>query len=464
MKKILSILSLILLISSISAINLEIEKQSSEEIMILDFEEPTTINLKITNLGTSDNFQFYNLLGFNMAPKGTVSINSQETKNIELLIYPKSNFDFSGFYNFKYFIKSQTRAEISKELTIEITKLKDIFEIGSNEINPESNSLKIYILNKKNFDFDNMNAKFTSKFFEMEEQISLKPNEKKEFEIKLNKEEFKELTAGFYNLNAEIIFKEKKADIEGTIEFSEKNILSSTQNNYKGIIYTKTIKKENQGNTNANTEIEIKKNIITRLFSTITPSPNVVERKGFNIYYTWTKKIKPGENLEVTVKTNWIFPLLLIFFTITIIILAKQYSKADLILRKKVTFVKTKGGEFALKISIYIKSKKYIEGVGIIDRLPPLVKVYEKFTGEKPTRINEKNRRIEWNFEKLEQGEIRILSYVIFSKVGVLGKFALPPTTALYQRGDEIREAESNKAFFVSEPRGEKRDEEFMNE
>ena len=115
---------------------------------------------------------------------------------------------------------------------------------------------------------------------------------------------------------------------------------------------------------------------------------------------------------------------------------------------------KTKGADFGLKVSIYVKARKYVERVNIIDRLPPLVKIYEKFGVEKPSRINHKNRSLEWNFEKLEQGETRVLSYIIYSKVGVLGRFALPSTSAIYEKEGHIKEAESNKAFFVAEQRG----------
>lgn len=80
-----------------------------------------------------------------------------------------------------------------------------------------------------------------------------------------------------------------------------------------------------------------------------------------------------------------------------------------------------------------------------------MVKIYERFGAEKPTRINEKDRRIEWNFEKLESGETRVISYIIYSKIGVLGRFALPSATAIYEHEGNISEAQSNRAFFLAE-------------
>jgi len=124
-----------------------------------------------------------------------------------------------------------------------------------------------------------------------------------------------------------------------------------------------------------------------------------------------------------------------------------------MVLKKKVTFVRAKGGEFALKVSLFVHAKKYIEKVQIIDRLPALVKIYEKFGGEIPSKVEEDKRRLEWNFEKLEAGEIRVISYIVYSKVGVLGKFALPSATAIFQRDGVIKNEESNRAFFMAEQR-----------
>lgn len=458
MKKIFLIIAVLLLLPLASAINLNIEKRDSNETIIQGINQPATFNFKITNLGASDNFQFYNLLGFSMAPKGTVYFGQGEAKKVELMIYPKENFDYRGLYTFKYFIRGKDSSEITQELTIKIIDLEDAFEIGSDEINPDSNSLEIYINNKENFNFEEVNVKFDSVFFEFEEIFPLEPNERKNFKVELNKEDFKKLMAGFYTLNAEITVENKKIDLEGIIKFAEKDILTTTKKDYGLLINTQIIEKKNEGNILVLSETVIKKNIFSRLFTTLSPEPDIVERYGFDVYYTWSGEIKPGETMEIIVKTNWLFPFLIILFIIAIVVLAKQYSRTDLILRKKVSFVKAKGGEFALKVSIFVHAKKHVEKISIIDKFPHLVKIYERFGGEHPKRINEKNKRIEWEFDELEEGETRILSYIIYSKIGIIGKFALPKTTAVYEKDGKIHESESNRAFFIAEQRGKKDD------
>ena len=301
---------------------------------------------------------------------------------------------------------------------------------------------------------------FSSAFFKTQETFTLGPKETKNFSIELNRDDFLNLVAGFYTIRAEVEAGNKTTNVEGIIEFVEKELVVTTKKNYGFFIRTQIIEKKNDGNTLISSETVVKKNILSRLFTNFNLQPDVVERQGGKIYYTWNHEIKPGETAEVEVKTNWLFPFILILFIVSITVLAKKYSGTNLVLRKKVSFVQAKGGEFALKVSIFINSKKYIERVNIIDRLPPLVKIYEKFGREVPTRFDEKTRRIEWNFEKLEVGETRVLSYIIYSKVGVMGRFALPTATAIFEKEGVIHESESNRAFFINEPRPTKKDDE----
>ena len=439
------------------AVSLNVEKASSNEVMIKEVSGPAVFDLKVKNLGGGDNFQFYNLLGFSMAPKGTVQIAGGETKDVQLMIYPREDLNYNGFYTFEYFIQGSDGTNQNEKLTVKMIELGDAFEIGSGEISPETNSLKIYIANNVNFNFDRLDVNFDSPFFKLEKEIGLSPYEKKEFIVELKKEDFEKLTAGFYTLTAKIDYKGKEADVDGVIRFVEKNIVTTSTNDYGFIISTQTIEKKNEGNVVAETEALVKKNIISRLFTTFSSEPDSFERNGLSIYYIWHSDVKPGESLKVVAKTNWLFPLLVIFFIVATVVLTKQYSKTNVILRKKVSFVHAKGGEFALKVTILVNSRNHVERVNVTDRIPHLVNLYNKFGGERPTRINEKAKRIEWDLGNMDKGEKRVLSYLIYSKVGVMGRFALPEATAVYEREGEIHEAESNKAFFIAEQR--KRDE-----
>ena len=449
MRKVYLFILILLILPFISA-TLKVEKISQDEVMITDLNAPAVFDLKIYNGGATNEFTFYNLFGFDMSPKEKVVISSGQTKEIQLKVYPRDLSNYQGYYTLQYFIKDGPTDQEEK-LTFEIISLKNTFEIGSSDINPESNSIKIFIKNKKNFNFEKIDAEFSSPFFKLEKTFLLAPYEEKEFQINLKKEDFNQLIAGYYTLKGKVKIENVNADIDGVINFIEKDISTTTKREYGWVVTTKIIEKKNEGNIVQKSETQINKNIISRLFTSFSPEPDIVERKGAAVSYTWENEIKPGQTLIIKVKTNWLFPFLIIIFLVVIVLMVKRISTTDLVIKKKVNFVKTTSGEFALKVSLTMSAQKYIERINVVDRIPSVAKIHERFSGPPPTRVDDKTKRIEWNFDKFEEGETRMVSYIIYSKVGILGKFALPPATALYERGGKIKEVQSNRAFLVSE-------------
>lgn len=441
----------VLILPFISSLNLEVKQKYDDVAIVKGLNQPAIFELEIKNLGNAESLTFYDYFGSSSFPSDPVIIQSGETKNVQIGIYPRDDLKQLGKLVFNLYIKGRNNEQIKVPLNVRIIELNEAFEVGAQEFKPDSNNVSVYIKNLANFNFMDLKAVLDSPFFNIQERFSVGPYQKTIFEVTLDKEDFKALMAGIYHLNAEISANKLKAEVQGILKFSEKDIVTSSQNEYGLIVYTRTVSKVNEGNVISRSSTVLKKNIISRLFTTFSPEPNIVERKGFNVYYTWERELKPSERIDIVVKTNWLLPLLAIFLIISIVILTKQFSKTSLDLKKKVNFVRAKGGEFALKVTVVVSARKYVERVNIIDRLPPLVKLHERFGGEMPKKIDEKLGRLEWTFDKLQEGETRILSYIIYSKVGVLGRFVLPTTTAIYERDGEVHEAESNHAFFMAE-------------
>ncbi len=451
MKKLLYLLAILLIFPTVLAINVNVEKVTTEEVMMVDLEDPATFTINVTNNGRTDKFEFYTFFGIGLEPREEIEIKSKETKEITLNVYPRPDSKIRGFTKFSYFIQASDGSEIEEKLTLNVIELEDAFEIGANKIDPESNTLEVYIHNKVNFNFENLSVNFNSAFFNLDKEFSLEPNERKDFQVTLNKKDFESLMAGFYTLTADVKIKDLSKQIEGKIIFEEKDLLNTTIDKYGLIISTKIISTKNNGNIISQSKTTLKKNIFSRIFTTFNPEPSIVTREGLTVYYTWNKDVNPGESYKINVKTNWLLPFLVVLLIVSIVYFSKKYSKTDLTLRKKVSFVNAKGGEFALKVTIVVEALKHLENVVVSDRLPPLVKVYNRFAGEIPKRFHKTKKMFEWDFEELEQGERRVLSYIIYSKVGVLGRFALPRTRARFKIEDKEKEVNSNKAYFLAQ-------------
>ena len=456
MRKLLGIFLILALLPAVLATNLDVEKVSNDEVLILGLNDAVNFDVQITNNGMSDNFEFYTFFGSKMTPEKSVRIENGETKEMTISFFPREDIELKGKIGIEYFIQGTTGPAQKERFSAKIVDLGEAFSIGSSSVNPESRKLTIFIKNKVNFDFKDLDVDFTSPFFDLSKTIDLAPYGEQEFVIDLDKEGFNKLMAGFYTFYANVEVDNVRSGLKGTVEFVEKDLLKTTEDTYGFIITTKIIKKENEGNTIEESTAIVHKNMFSRLFTTFTPEPEQVNRQGTTVTYSWTQQINPGESMEIKVRTNWLLPFLAIFLVFVLIYVFKKYANQTLVLRKRVTFVKAKGGEFALKVSVIAEAKEFIEKIRIVERLPPLVKMYERFGGELPDKISKDKKRLEWEYDHLEAGERRVMSYIVYSKVGVLGKFALPGTLGIFEKEGKQKQTTSNKAYFLAEQKDRK--------
>jgi len=457
-KKIGLLVFIILLIDVASAINLQIEKEPINDVIVSELNNPSTFKFTIKNLGESDTFEIYSLVDVSISPKEPFSIAGGETKDLNVKLTAgesiKKNFEKSpGYFTFIYKIKGENTGTQEDRITIKITDLKNVLGLSADNLNPESDKATIHVQNREEFEFQNIEAEFSSVFFKFSENFSLGGLEEKSFTEELDPEILKTLIAGSYLLDADIKTENASARLESTIKFLEKSGISVQENKEGSLIRRHEIEKINEGNTIALAEISIEKNLISRLFTSFNIQPTKSETSGLSVRYIWQQELRPAESLNVVAKTNWYILIIIIIVVIVLIVLARIYLVSDIIVKKKINKVKTKNGEFALKVSINLKARKFVEKINVVDKLPPIVKLYERYGTIAPDRIDEKNRRVEWNIESLNVNEETILSYIVYSKIGIVGRFELPSTRLIYERNGKIKETSSNKVFFVSEPK-----------
>ena len=454
LKKFSPIIFLILINISIASAAIEITKKPFEDVIIPELKNPATFELTIKNLGENDVFEVYSLVGVDIDSGGNISLASGEEKTLLIKLMPNDQILKSEeIFNFVYKLRGEKSGITEDSLIIKIVKLNSTLEVGAYNINPESDKATIYIKNKVNYNFPEIKTRFYSSFFDFDETFSLASFEKKEFSTELDQEEIKKLIAGSYIINADFIVNNIQRKIENTFKFTEKSNIATQESKEGFIIVKKTIEKTNEGNLPSLVNIEVQKNIISRLFTTFNIEPLKVERTGFSVTYNFQKELKPSESFAVKITTNWLYPLFLVIVVLITGVLVSIYTSTFLIVNKKSTYVRTKGGEFALKITLRVKSKKFLERVSLIDKLPSMFTLHNRFGSIEPTKIDEKNKRLEWTISVLQAGEERVFSYIIYSKLGVAGKFELPLATAIYEKDGKIHETQSNRVYFLSDIR-----------
>ena len=447
-KKAMLFLAILLIPLALADFNLDIQKVDKGSVVISELNNPAVFDFVIDNLGDPDNFEIYSPVGVSMAPKGTFDL-PKGISTIEVSAYPNAEIrKRPGFFIFEYELRGQDTGILKDKLQIKIVELKEVVEIRVENVRLGDKTTNVYIINKENTNLNDLRITGKSVFFDFDKKVSIGPYQNVSFEVDLK--DLEKVVAGPYVLSSDVVLSNIKVEIDGVINYLEKEGLSVKTDTTGLIVRITKTEKKNEGNVPVSAKIEMRKDIVSRLFTSLSSEPSSSVRHGFFVNYVWDKNANPGETFSVSMITNYTLPFIFVILVVVVAFLAKVYSQTNLVLTKRVNFVKTKGGEFALKVRLHVKARKHVDKVQLIDRLPGMTKLYEEY-GIKPDRIEESTRRLFWNIDRMSAGEERVFSYVIYSKLNVIGRFELPAATGIYEFNGKTFEVWSNRAFFASE-------------
>jgi hypothetical protein len=429
---------------------LEISKVAVKDVIVTGINNQAEFVLTITNHGDSDTFELYSLVsGIDITPAEKFSIAKDAEKEIDM----KVTFDDKilkgreGF-GFEYRIAGEKSGVTKDILSVQVFTLGSAVVASSDDIQYNQKEAQITVKNKANYTFQAIDVNVKSEFFNVKETVDLKSYETKSFTVNLDQDRLARAVSGEYLLSYNVT----KGDVsgKGTSIFNFRELTSiKTDEKTTGLLTrTFTSTKINQGNSKAVVRVYVDKGWFAKMFTTTSIKPSDTEKKGSVTTYIFEKELLPDETFIVIVKTRYWIPLLLLIAIVSACWLFFVEGRRCISLKKKVVFVKTKGGEFALRVVLYVRALKAIEKVTVIEKIPGIVKIFKRFGVVEPTRVDEKARRLEWEFEKMDAGEERVMSYIIYSKLGIFGKFELAPATAIYDENGETFETESNKVVF----------------
>ncbi len=448
MKKAALLLALIILNIHLAQ-GIEVEKTEVSPVIISEISNPAIFSFTITNSGETQQAEIYSLVGVSISPSGMFELAPGENV-FEIRANPHEDFRKNiGYFTFEYQIKGQKTGIFKDNILLQIVPLEEVFEIETLPISQEDTTAKIIIKNTKETTVNNVRVNLDSSFFENSQTLSFRPLQNHTLEIEINKN-VDRLTAGKYLVDAEFEVEGESATEENVIDYLEKEGTSVSKET-SGFILRKTLTtKTNKGNVPVEATIDVKKDILSRLFTINSPSPNEITRGGLAVTYHWEKTLAPGESLEASTTTNYTVPFILLLLIAGAGFASTFYFRTPVAINKKVTFIRTRGGEFAMKVNLRVKARKNVEKIKIVDSLPAMTKLYEKF-GKQPDKIDENTRRLHWDIERLSKGEERFYSYIIYSKLKLVGRVSLPQAHASFSHDGKHTFTYSNKAFLASE-------------
>ena len=102
-----------------------------------------------------------------------------------------------------------------------------------------------------------------------------------------------------------------------------------------------------------------------------------------------------------------------------------------------------------MKVILHVKARKEVDNIEVFDRIPMATKLYEK--AGMPHKFDENTKKLSWKIDRLNAGEERIFSYIIYSTLKIVGRLELQPATAHFVTGGKSTYVNSNRTFFMSE-------------
>lgn len=449
---IIAVIALFLLaMPLVVALNFDVQYIDRGSTVVSQLNNPAKFDLVIDNKGPQDTFRVYSLIGMNIVPSTRFSVPTGEVVQPVSAYVPDVVIGKPGLYLLDYQVKGDNTNIFEDKFKIKLVDIKDALDIRAGDISIDDSSVNVTIKNLQNADLENLSFELKSEFFDFETGIfSLKPNEQASFVGSIDRGSIQKLVAGPYVITATTDVDGKEVKTNGIAIYLESRSISTEQSSKGWIVRQNIVTKTNTGNIPMSVEVRMKRDIITRLFTSYSLEPVVAERGALTTTYSWVKELGPQESLVIVSTTNYTLPFVLLILIIFIAIMVKIYLRTDVIVKKRVSYVRTKGGEFALKVRVHIKARKNVENVNVIDRIPPMAKLYEGY-GKRPDRVDEATRRLFWSIPRLNSGEERVFSYIIYSKVNVLGRFELPPAAAVYNVDHKKGMVMSNKTYFVAE-------------
>jgi hypothetical protein len=422
------------LILSYAHAGFTIEKKAVNDVIATELTIPAKYDVTIHNEGPAYGFEFVTLVDATILPKEMINIPSGQSSTVPVSFLPNYRVKYNFYY--EYFVRDNFGNSIKDNLYVQILPLSQIVSIQvPKEIARNDVSLPIQIVNKENIDLGNVVVFVESDPITASTTIAVPANTAVTVNVPLGNTKLKVTEAGAYSIKVKLLLNNEynyTLDQYSTLkEYSEITEETKISRNFFG--YVKTITRKNNGNIKQLITVDYKyANFIEKSFTSFNIEPNLRETSKS----TWQKQLAPGETLTIIADTNYTIPIVIVIVLVIAVIAYIMFKKRKVIVSKKALRIRTKGGEFAVKIVLLLKniSNKEVSNLNLVDRLPLTTRLYEKFGSVRPDETDK--HRLTWRFPALLPGEEIVTSYIIYSKINMVGTIELP-SAALNFTGDK---------------------------
>jgi hypothetical protein len=450
---VLFLLAMLVLMPLASA-EIKITKTAIVDAVAKEVSTPAIYNYTLENDAFGKrNITIYTLLDMVLSAREPITVLGGEKSNFKFEIYPGEQIrKKEGAYQLVYFIKSED-PEIKDSFFVRIVSLYNALSLEMPaKIYLKDSEAIFEITNKENLYIPEARFVIGSAILNYAKMVEIEPNSVTKIAVPLG-DKLGQYEAGQYSADVSLSVNGNEGwKISDSITLESVMQISSKETKEGWFLYPSShIVKRNDGNTLATANVRVEKDSLSKIFTKTSVAPNSLKQIKGKFVYEWQKDLKPNESFVVDVSTNYFIPLIVLVLIAAAAAFLWMSTTKPVVLTKRVTKVKTKGGEFAFKINLFLKSFVDAKNIKVIDLAPQsLPAIHNKFGAIYPAYV--KGRRIEWHVDRMYKGEERVFTYIVYSKLALIGEITVPKALATYQDMlDRNKKTYSNSVFFMAE-------------
>lgn len=430
-------------------------------------DDMAEFNVTISNLNTfEDVFTFSTLDGnWNLiANPSQIKISAEEQKSFRLFLLPRPDLPI-GIYGVNIKIKSERSGSFNsyvftvhkKPLDFLTRDYKPSVDFSVNidkEVDPRKKiPVEIFIKNKNSLDVGEATIMIDGTLFQDQQTVYIGPLEEKRIEYLYTINPFQK--PDFYSLKVELLADEVVKSSTKNYEIAGYSSITQDSDNGKSFLFRtkETITLENLGNIEKVKKVNMEMPWIKKHFSNSEPKAIYVKTDKGRAY-EWNIVMQPQEFTNIVITTNYRLPILILLIILIIITFYYVFRSPIVIMKQSVVIDSGEDVVEHLKIRVYIRNRtrKALENVAIIDRIPGIAELIKKKTlgtiqPEKVTKQDKKGTTVKWLLETLEPFEERIITYEIKSRLKIIGSVSLPSARIKFMHRNKERTVFSNRVI-----------------
>lgn len=385
-----------------------------------------------------------------------ILVDGRSSKTFIITVYPTSSFNTPGTYGIPIVIRSvQTNKDVRDTLTIGI-KSENFREfspslvldarINNNErVDPRTPfPVSIRITNKNRLDVRDLVVNYQSALCQGSFSADIPPLGEFQNEVFCTLDRHTPPQTDMFRIS--LSYDGRSLAGSQTYEYRVMEItefFSVDKNTTEFFLKsTLSLNATNKANVHQVQVFSVQRNAFEKLFTKLSTTRNV-DVASTSSGYEFTISLSPEETAGFVVQTNTrgFFITLFVIVLAAVIVYALYYAlRSPVVVKREITILSKKdGGASHAKVLLNVRNRtgQVLDKLRVIETVPSLVEIEKAFdVGTlKPTKIvrhEKKGTLIRWDFTTLEPFEERIITYRIQSKLSIIGRLDLPPTTVKF--------------------------------